>query len=165
MNRRTNMKTPLRTKLFLCVALLALGIPGRNTAQAQIGGVPLWTNRYDGIGQDSPRAIAVDGSGNVVVTGLGHGSYYYDDADFATIKYSGAGVPLWTNYYNGGYGSDIALAMSVDDSGDVFVTGASAGTNNYLPDYATIKYSGGGVPLWTNRYDGPGNGSDWASAI
>src|SRR5262249_41246041 len=60
-------------------------------ARAQ-DGVPLWTNRYNRstnlISQAS--AIAVDSSGNVLVTGaLG------DTArDFATIKYSGAGVPL-----------------------------------------------------------------------
>ena len=32
-------------------------------------------------------------------------------------------------------------------------------------DYATIKYSSAGVPLWTNRYNGPGNGDDYASAV
>src|SRR5207253_5416330 len=31
-------------------------------------------------------------------------------------------------------------------------------------DYATIKYSGDGVPQWTNRFNGPGNGPDYAYA-
>ena len=43
--------------------------------------------------------MAVDGSNNVIVTGYSFGSASYDD--YATIKYSSAGVPLWTNRYNG----------------------------------------------------------------
>ncbi|HWX18995.1 MAG TPA: SBBP repeat-containing protein [Candidatus Binatia bacterium] len=35
--------------------------------------------------------------------------------------------------------------------------------SNY--DYVTIGYSSGGVPLWTSRYNGPGNGQDQAAAI
>ena len=41
----------------------------------------------------------------------------------------------------------------------MFVTGYSFGSLDN-GDYATIVYSGAGVPLWTNRYDGPGNGAD-----
>ena len=74
-------------------------------------------------------------------------------------------MPLWTNRYNGpGNGYDQAIAMAVDGSGNVFVTGNSVGSGgNY--DYATIAYSGAGVPLWTNRYNGPGNGDDLANAV
>src|SRR4030095_8161232 len=122
-------------------------------------GVPLWTNRYDA----GASAVAVDGSGNVFVTGssAGHGG----NTDYATIAYSGAGVPLWTNRYNGpGNSTDRPTAVAVDGSGNVFVTGSSAGSGgNY--DYATIAYSGAGVPLWTNRYNAPANGSDEASAM
>ena len=65
------MKTSFCNKLLLCAVVLALGILGHNTAQAQIGGVPLWTNRYDGPANlnDEPSALAVDGNGNVFVTG------------------------------------------------------------------------------------------------
>ncbi|HEY6169839.1 MAG TPA: SBBP repeat-containing protein, partial [Verrucomicrobiae bacterium] len=126
-------------------------------------GVPLWTNRYTSpLGfYDEARAVAVDASGNVFVTGVSGGTYY----DYLTIKYSGAGVPLWTNRYNGpGDYDDFAYAIAVDGSGNVFVTGYSFG-NGSSADYATIKYSGAGVPLWTNRYNGPGNNVDAAYAI
>ena len=130
-------------------------------------GVPLWTNRYNGPenGWDQASAVVVDSSNNVIVTGQSGGSG--SSADYLTIKYSSAGVPLWTNRYNGpgnGYNSDYAYAMAVDGSNNVIVTGQSGGSGSSA-DYLTIKYSSAGVPLWTNRYNGPGNDSDWASAV
>ncbi len=74
--------------------------------------------------------MAVDASGNVFVTGFSVGSG--GNSDYETIAYSGAGVPLWTNRYNGpGNGSDYARAVAVDGSGNVFVTGYSYGTQSY----------------------------------
>jgi hypothetical protein len=135
------------------------------------GGVPSWTNRYNGPGNsdDEASAVVVDGNGNVLVTGSSastNGSPY--EYDYATIAYSNAGAPLWTNRYNGpGNGTDGAAAVVVDANGSVFVTGSSASTTGYPYnyDYATIKYSGAGVPLWTNCYNGPGNSDDWATAL
>jgi hypothetical protein len=128
-------------------------------------GVPLWTNRYNGPGRgdDGARAIAVDRSGNVFVTGSSPSGIGSASTDYATIKYSNAGVALWTNRYNGGF-YDSANAIALDSAGNVFVTGESSATNG-LPDYATIAYSNSGVPLWTNRYDGPANQGDRGTAI
>jgi hypothetical protein len=85
--------------------------------------------------------VAVDRGNNVIVTGT-------SDGDYAMIKYSSVGVPLWTNLYNGpGDGdsiSSILYAVAVDSGNNVIVTGSSDG------DYATIKYSSAGVPLWTD---------------
>ena len=128
-------------------------------------GVPLWTNRYNGPGNggDLACAAAVDSSNNVIVTGYSDGGGY--NYDYATIQYSSAGVPLWTNRYNGARnGDDYGQAVAVDGNGDVIVTGYSDGSESGL-DYATIKYSSLGVPLWTNRYNGPGNGADYAFAV
>jgi hypothetical protein len=128
-------------------------------------GVPLWTNRHDGPanGNDYAGAVAVDGSGNVFVAGSSADSG--GDSDYATIAYSGAGVPLWTNRFGGrGATSDIATAVAVDASGNVFVVGNSYGREGN-PDYATIKYSGAGVALWTNRCHGSTFGRDRANAV
>jgi hypothetical protein len=120
-------------------------------------GGPLWTNRYrpPGTGWDGgyPRRMAADTNGNAFATGWkGNGS----DNDYLTVKYSSAGAVLWTRSYNGpGNGLDQVQAIAVDPSGSVVVTGSSPGIESN-DDYATIKYSSAGVPLWTNRYNGPG---------
>lgn len=138
-------------------AVVALG----SSARAAIG-QQLWLQRYHGpvTGGHNALAIAADSSGNVFVTGYSAGNNGVND--YATIKYSDSGMPLWTNRYHGpGTGSDAASALAVDRNGDVIVTGASSRSGTST-DYATIKYSGSGAPLWTNRFS---NGSARAVAV
>ena len=119
--------------------------------------MPLWTNYYQGaVGYSVANAVAVEGGGNVLVTGYS-ATDYPNFEDYATIKYSSAGVPLWTNRYWAENYRDLALALAVDGSGNLFVTGSSYITNA-IYSYATVAYSSAGVPLWTNCYGGePGN--------
>ena len=128
-------------------------------------GVALWTNRYNGSasGDDYGSALTVDQFGNVFVAGysLGPGSDY----DYAIVSYSNSGLLRWSNRYNGpGNGHDRARAMALDTNGNVFITGYSTGTGSGY-DYATVAYSNNGTPLWTNRYNGPDNGDDRATGI
>jgi hypothetical protein len=135
------------------------------TIKYSSAGVPLWTNLYNGPGNAGavPSALAVDRSNNVIVTGTSYKTSEQASLDYATIKYSSAGVPLWTNCYDGPVNSDDeSVGVVVDSSNDVIVAGCSASMALYPfnNDYATIKYSSAGVPLWTNRYNGPRNGYD-----
>src|SRR5207248_1340370 len=113
---------------------------------------------------DSARAVAVDVSGNVVVTGysFGNGGGY----DYYTAKYAAAdGALLWQQRYNGAANSDDpASAVAVDGSGNVVVAWYSVNGSSY--DYYTAKYAAadGALP-WQQRYNGPANGADLASAV
>jgi hypothetical protein len=132
-------------------------------------GAALWTNRYDGPAHYTEilSAVAVDGEENVFVTGFsaGDSSYFPENAQFATIKYSSAGIPLWTNrFVVEGNNSHIPRVMVADRNGDIIITGTARSTASGN-DYVTIKYSGAGVPLWTNRYDGLGSGHDYPMAL
>ena len=139
------------------------------TIKYSSSGMPLWTNYY--FGREYPwydlaTALAVDGDGNVIVTG--HSAKSGGHYDYATIKYSSAGLPLWTNRYDGlGRNEDQATAITIDASNNIVVAGYSARNSSspYNSDFATIKYSSAGAPLWTNRYDRPGNGDDKAKAV
>ena len=92
------MRITLR-KLTLFWPLIIL--PSFPTLTPAETAVQAWAQRYNGLGNgpDLVHAMAVDSSNNVIVTGTstGSGSGY----DYATIKYSSAVTPLWTNRFNG----------------------------------------------------------------
>ncbi len=135
------------------------------TIKYDSSGVEQWAERYNGPvdGHDEARAIALDSSGNVIVAGGSAGSG--SNSDYTTIKYNPLGDSLWVVRYNGlSNGVDWANAIAVDDMGNIYVTGGSAGSGLDW-DYATIKYDSSGVEQWVVRYNGPVDGHDEAKAI
>jgi hypothetical protein len=135
------------------------------TIKYNSAGVQLWVARYNGPGNffDEPADLAIDDEGNVYVTGSSEG--ITSGTDYATIKYNSAGVEQWVARYNGpGDSTDVATSLAVDEDGNVYVTGRSAGIGTVL-DYATIKYNASGVVQWVTRYNGPGNGNDRANEL
>jgi len=135
------------------------------TIEYSPSGAVLWARRYNGPGNDydGATAIALDGQGNVYVTGKSYGAG--SSADYATIKYSPDGERLWTRRYNGpeSFG-DFATALALDGQGNVCVTGESIGIG-LNADYVTIKYGPSGAVLWARRYNGPANDYDRATAL
>src|SRR5437899_9601299 len=146
---------------LLSAAALPLGILCNTNAHAQPG-TQLWVQRYGDatFTHGEVRSIAVDADGNVIVAG--HIAWPNYNRDWLILKYSNAGVLLWTNFYDGPVnGWDEVKAVAVDAHGGVFVTGFSDSFLNFgndgypSRDYTTIAYSSAGVPLWTNYFGGP----------
>ncbi|MFC1535712.1 SBBP repeat-containing protein, partial [Candidatus Neomarinimicrobiota bacterium] len=132
------------------------------TVKYNAAGVEQWVATYHGTGyplygyDDIPSDIGVDDSGNVYVTGY-TSSYNTGTRDYATVKYNAVGVEQWVRYYNGpGWHHDEAVALALDDHGNIYVTGTSEA------DYLTIKYGPNGTRQWLHRYD---YDSDWVEAM
>ncbi|MFQ6103256.1 MAG: SBBP repeat-containing protein [Candidatus Glassbacteria bacterium] len=130
-------------------------------------GNELWSALYDGpaSGFDGSFDICLDGDCNVFVTGESVGAGTLND--FAVVKYDSSGNELWTARYNGPDNvNDVAKALTIDSSGNVYVTGHSYGLATFY-DYASVKYSPEGIELWAARYNGPGDDIDvaWDIAV
>src|SRR5437867_2125994 len=144
-------------------------VDARGFASERASGSMLWTRRYQGPGNGNdygrPVVVSPDGT-RVFVTGTSKGST--GGFDYATLAYDAStGAVLWTSRYNGpGNGFDSALAAAASPDGTrVYVTGHSAGSTTGL-DYATLAYDAAtGATIWTSRYNGPGNGDDFARSV
>jgi uncharacterized delta-60 repeat protein len=128
-------------------------------------GETAWLRRYDSPfhGEDKPRAIGVDDSGNVYVTGESRGRDH--DWDFLTIRYNSKGDTVWTRRYDGSYHhDDLAGALAIDRQGNVIVAGKSADEYR-TPEIAVVKYDPGGRPRWIQRLQGTGSSPNWPTRM
>ncbi|MBN2536902.1 SBBP repeat-containing protein [candidate division WOR-3 bacterium] len=116
-----------------------------------------WANRYNGPGNgdDIPTGLAVDRSGNVLVTGksMGDGT----QLDYATVKYSPAGAELWVRRYGGTASyDDVPCAVLLDSTGRACVVGYSREEERDVSLSATIiMYDPEGEVSWITHCANP----------
>jgi hypothetical protein len=135
------------------------------TIKYNSSGTELWVKRYNGPGdaEDFCTSLAIDGAGNVFVTGfVTAGVELYP---IATVKYSTTGTEEWVALYNGVFSAELGEDIATDTSGNVYVTGYTSVVQYSFNDYVTIKYSNSGIEEWVIKYDHPQNLSDQAKAI
>ncbi|MCP4379176.1 MAG: PEP-CTERM sorting domain-containing protein [bacterium] len=118
-----------------------------------------WTRQLGTASDDYGKGVAVDGSGNVYVTGntgggidgnTNAGSY-----DMFLTKYNTGGTKQWTRQL-GSSSSDIGYGVSVDGSGNAYVTGETLGgldgnTSAGSGDMFLTKYNTSGTKQWTKQ--------------
>jgi uncharacterized delta-60 repeat protein len=124
-------------------------------------GTQMWSDLWDAPPgrSDGGRAIAVDDSGYVYVTGFSQN--YGGVENTLTLRYDPGGEVMWFDRQagpDGGY--DIAL----DGLGHVCVAGRGIGGSG-TEDFITIKYDVDGTVVWVREYDGPACAYDRASLI
>ena len=114
-------------------------------------------------GHAEGMAVTTDAQGNIYVTGNTEDAF--SSYDYLTVKYDAMGVEQWSATYDGpAHGVDIAEAVAVDSTGNVYITGTSAGIESGY-DFATVKYNASGQQRWVARYDGSGHAGDAGSSI
>ena len=121
--------------------------------------VVLASATWDKGGSEEAQAVAVDPSGNIIVTGG-------DGADYFTIKYDNALAVISSAAFNGsGNSGDTAYGVGAGADGNIYVTGAEWGVSGWT-NYLTVKYSPDlSVVLASASFNGPANNSDYAYAL
>ncbi len=138
-----------------------------------------WNQRFGSATGDQGTGVALDGSGNVLVTGIFSGTVNFGGAnlvsagasDIFVAKYNSSGVHQWSQRF-GSSSSDRAESIAVDVLGNVIVTGSFSGTVNFGganlmsagdPDVFLAKYNSSGVHQWSQRFGG--TAGDQASSV
>lgn len=116
-------------------------------------GIQKWLSNYNNLNNsDGGYDIKLDNFGNIYV--VGYSANVGSQEDFITIKYNSSGIQQWIARYDGiAHQTDEAKYLSIDDSGNIYVCGASLGVGNY-EDYVVVKYNSFGIEKWVKRYDG-----------
>jgi cysteine-rich repeat protein len=107
---------------------------------------------------DLGYGIAVDGNGDLVVTGgAANGSFF----DVWVRKLGGAaGATLWTQTYGTAPYNDIGFAVAIDSGNNPLVVGTEFGPGQDFNSWAR-KYTSNGATTWTQTYNNSvANGSD-----
>jgi hypothetical protein len=146
-------------------------------ARYNSSGSYLWAFRVGGTGHEGANSVAVDGSGNIYLTGVFIGTVDFNPAsatanltdggggDIFVAKYSASGAYSWAFRAGGsGSGGEQGIGIAVDGSGNVVVTGnftetvdfnPGTGTANLTPtgtgssgDIFIARYSSSGGYLW-----------------
>ena len=135
------------------------------------GGVELWEGSgYSILANDSQfDAITVDASGNVYLTGYAtysyfSGGYQRTGYDLIAARYDSSGTEQWVLRYGDPTTIAVGKAITVDDSGNVYV-GGDVPTTSSDRDYALIKLNSSGVEQWARFFDGGKQGHDSVAAV
>ena len=149
-------------------------------------GAPVWAKQFGGVYEDSGAGVAVDGGGNIVLTGFFKGYCSFGgatlrtaqitDPDVFLAKFTSAGAHLWSERFTNGAG-DWGNGVAVDASGNIALVGAFTGSLNLggtalfaaggFSDGFVARFDAAGTHTWSRKIGAgtPVDGTDTANAV
>ncbi len=122
-----------------------------------------------GSGSDFGRKVVVDSSGNAYVTGETastdfvtsapyQGSFGGGSKDAFVTKLNASGTAVVYSTYLGGSSEDYALGITVDGSGNAYVTGDTSSTDFPVASAYQGSHAGGGNDVFITKLNSAGSG-------
>ncbi len=121
------------------------------TTKLSPSGAILWQKTFAGPAgkSDAALAVAIDASGNAIVTGPSTNAAGL--GDIKTIKYATDGTVLWERLVDGNR-DDASYAIAVDASNNIVIAGESINTAGNA-DIRVLKYAADGTLAWSKTFD------------
>jgi len=120
-----------------------------------------FSKTWGGSQNDYASGVAVDGSGNVYVTGS-TGSFGAGQSDVFLLKYDPSGNLSFHETW-GGAQNDYGSGIAVDGGGNVYVTGSTYGATSGVASVFLLKYDPSGNLLFEKTWGG--TQSDYGSSV
>ncbi len=136
-------------------------------AKYDASGIYVWTKRMGGNGFDVGYSVALDASSNAYITGQFEGTANFNPSGTANLtsaggfdiflaKYDALGNYVWAKSM-GGTGGEAGNSVTLDASGNAYITGYFNGTANFNPAGTANLVSAGGLDIFLAKYDASGN--------
>jgi hypothetical protein len=130
----------------------------------------VWAKSMGGTSDERSLGIAVDASGNVLITGFFSGTVDFDpgagtnnmtsagSSDIFVCKLDGSGTLVWARTMgSSSFYGDQGYAITTDISGNVYTTGLFSGTADFDPGAGTSTLSAGLYDTYVCKLDASGN--------
>jgi hypothetical protein len=106
---------------------------------------------------DSVYSVTIDSSdGSIHVLGTSHSEVAGEDVE--VLRFSVAGLPIWSRTFDGlGSGDDIPIKLIADHAGDVILVRSKDTSGD---DFVVLKYNSTGDLVSRLRFDDPGHSED-----
>lgn len=175
----SNKKTAVKSSFMVKDNVTSFSV-GKYQGTLVIDPVLDWATYYGGVSTEDGYGVAVDGSGNVYLTGYTlsltniatSGAFQTNFTpgqlsalDAYLVKFDSNGVRQWGTYY-GSNGSDVSNTVACDPNGNVYIAGSSssqigiatAGSHQDalvgMSDAFIAKFSPSGARIWGTYYGG-----------
>lgn len=129
-----------------------------------LGSTSIWSKYYNkGTTNNNGLGVALDGSGNVYITG--YETFLGQGLNIWTRKYDKDGNEKWTQTYNDGDDwTDVGNDIAVDSAGNVYVAGYET-TIGQAQNIWIRKYDTDGNEKWTSTHNGNTDLNDVANGV
>ena len=136
----------------------------------------VWAKAMGGTGLDGGRSLSIDSSGNVYITGYFNGTADFDPGsgtfnltsagsyEIFILKLDSNGDFVWAKAM-GSTGIEFGNSLSIDSSGNIYITGNFTGTVDFDPGAgASNLISAGSQDIYISKQDSDGD-FVWAKAM
>ena len=157
-------------------------------AEYSSSGTHIWSKRFGTANYDYSYGVAVDNSGNSVITGEFYGTITFGGSSLTSsypdaflAKFSPTGAHIWSKKFQNSYAYDTGMGVTIDHSDNIVLTGYFNGTIDfgggpfiatryidgisYYSDIFVAKFSSAGTHIWSKSFGATGEDRGKAVAI